>query len=57
MIRVMLAEDQAMVRGRIAEALSVSEGTARNRLSVAIQKPSARNRADTARIAREKGWL
>jgi two-component system response regulator DesR len=56
----MLAEDQAMVRGSIAEvtkALSVSEGTARNPLSAAIQKLSARNRADAARIARENGWL
>jgi two-component system response regulator DesR len=59
-IRVLLAEDQAMVRGSIAEvtkALSVAEGTARNPLSAAIQKLSARNRADAARIAREKGWL
>ena len=56
----MLAEDQAMVRGCIAEvakALSVSEGTARNPLSAAIQKLSARNRADAARVARKKGWL
>ena len=41
----------------VAKALSVSEGTARNHLSAAIQKLSARNRADAARIAREKGWL
>jgi two-component system response regulator DesR len=41
----------------VATALSLSEGTARNHLSAAIQKLSARNRADAARIAREKGWL
>jgi len=41
----------------IATALSLSEGTVRNHLSAAIQKLSARNRADAARIAREKGWL
>ena len=41
----------------VAKALSVSEGTARNHLSAAIQKLYARNRADAARIAREKGWL
>jgi two-component system, NarL family, response regulator DesR len=29
----------------------------RNHLSAAIQKLNARNRADAARIAREKGWL
>jgi two-component system, NarL family, response regulator DesR len=41
----------------VASALSLSEGTVRNHLSAAIQKLSARNRADAARIAREKGWL
>jgi two-component system response regulator DesR len=41
----------------IAKALSLSEGTVRNHLSAAIQKLEARNRADAARIAREKGWL
>jgi two-component system, NarL family, response regulator DesR len=29
----------------------------RNHLSAAIQKLGARNRADAARIAKEKGWL
>jgi len=29
----------------------------RNHLSAAIGKLGARNRADAARIAREKGWL
>jgi two-component system response regulator DesR len=41
----------------VATALSLSEGTVRNHLSAAIQKLSARNRADAARIARDKGWL
>ncbi len=41
----------------IARVLSLSEGTVRNHLSAAIQKTGARNRAEAARIALEKGWL
>jgi two-component system response regulator DesR len=41
----------------IAAAVSLSEGTVRNHLSSAIQKVGARNRAEAARIARDKGWL
>jgi two-component system response regulator DesR len=41
----------------VATALSLSEGTVRNHLSAVIQKLNARNRADAARIARDKGWL
>jgi two-component system response regulator DesR len=41
----------------IATRLSLSEGTVRNHLSAAIQKTGARNRAEAARIAIEKGWL
>jgi two-component system, NarL family, response regulator DesR len=41
----------------IAASLSLSEGTVRNHLSAAIQKVGARNRAEAARIARDKGWL
>ncbi|HEV8230462.1 MAG TPA: response regulator transcription factor [Candidatus Limnocylindria bacterium] len=41
----------------VASALSLSEGTVRNHLSSAIQKVGARNRAEAARIAEEKGWL
>jgi two-component system response regulator DesR len=41
----------------VATALSLSEGTVRNHLSAAIQKLDARNRADAARVAKEKGWL
>ena len=41
----------------LAQRLSLSEGTVRNHLSAAIQKVGARNRAEAARIAAEKGWL
>jgi two-component system response regulator DesR len=41
----------------IAGRLGLSEGTVRNHLSAAIQKVGARNRAEAARIAAEKGWL
>jgi len=41
----------------IATQLSLSEGTVRNHLSIAIQKLGARNRTDAARLAEQKGWL
>jgi two-component system response regulator DesR len=41
----------------IAASVHLSEGTVRNYVSSAIQKLDARNRADAARIAKEKGWL
>jgi two-component system, NarL family, response regulator DesR len=41
----------------IARRLTLSEGTVRNHLSAAIQKVGARNRAEAARIAADKGWL
>ena len=41
----------------LARSLHLSEGTVRNHLSAAIQKVNARNRAEAARIAEEKGWL
>ncbi len=41
----------------IADRLSLSEGTVRNYLSASIQKVGARNRAEAARMAQEKGWL
>ena len=50
------ATERATV-AEIAEAMSLSEGTVRNHLSAAIQKVGARNRAEAARIARDKGWL
>ena len=48
--------EQATVAG-IADAMTLSEGTVRNHLSSAIQKVGARNRAEAARIALDKGWL
>jgi two-component system response regulator DesR len=41
----------------IAGRLCLSQGTVRNHLSAAIQKLDARNRAEAARIAEQKGWL
>lgn len=41
----------------IATRLSLSEGTVRNHLSTAIQKLGARNRAEAAHLAQQKGWL
>ncbi len=41
----------------IADRLSLSEGTVRNHLSVAIQKMGARNRIEAARLAQDRGWL
>jgi two-component system response regulator DesR len=56
--REVLAEATRLATvAEIAERLSLSEGTVRNHLSAAIQKVGARNRAEAARIAREKGWL
>jgi two-component system response regulator DesR len=42
---------------QIARALHLSEGSIRNRISDAISKLGARNRADAVRIASEHGWL
>jgi two-component system response regulator DesR len=41
----------------IAELLFLAEGTVRNYLSDAINKLSAANRIDAARIAQQRGWL
>lgn len=41
----------------IADRLSLSEGTVRNHLSVAIQKLGVHNRTEAARLAEQKGWL
>lgn len=41
----------------IACCLSLSEGTVRNHLSVAIQKLGAHNRMEAAHMAEQKGWL
>jgi two-component system, NarL family, response regulator DesR len=48
--------EQATV-AEIAASMTLSEGTVRNHLSAAIQKVGARNRAEAARLARDKGWL
>ncbi|WP_181274359.1 response regulator transcription factor [Brevibacterium oceani] len=50
------AADGASV-DEVASILFLSAGTVRNRLSAAIGKTNARNRADAARIARDNGWL
>jgi two-component system response regulator DesR len=41
----------------IARSPYLSEGSLRNRISDAISKVGARNRADVVRIASEHGWL
>jgi two-component system response regulator DesR len=41
----------------IAARLSLSEGTVRNHLSIAIQKLGAHNRMEAARLAEQRGWL
>ena len=41
----------------IAARLVISEGTARNHLSTAMQKLGAHNRTEAARLAEAKGWL
>ncbi|HBW17946.1 MAG TPA: hypothetical protein DEH11_02475 [Actinobacteria bacterium] len=41
----------------IARQLHLSPGTVRNRLSAAIQKLGARNRAEAVQTAQRKGWL
>jgi two-component system response regulator DesR len=48
---------EAATIAEMAAVLSLSEGTVRNHLSAAIQKTGARNRAEAARIAGDKGWL
>ncbi|OIV37370.1 DNA-binding response regulator [Mangrovactinospora gilvigrisea] len=51
------AADGAATNADIAQLLHLSQGTVRNYLSLAIQKTGARNRAEAARAARDKGWL
>ena len=41
----------------IATRVFLSEGTVRNHLSTAMQKLSAQNRMEAARLAEQKGWL
>lgn len=54
---VLAATDRGATIPEIASTLFLSEGTVRNHLSAAIQKVGARNRAEAARLAGQKGWL
>lgn len=54
---VLAATDRGATISEIATTLFLTEGTVRNHLSAAIQKLDARNRAEAARIATQKGWL
>ena len=54
---VLAASTETATIAGLAQRLTLSEGTVRNHLSAAIQKVGARNRAEAARIAEEKGWL
>ncbi|MFE2376975.1 response regulator transcription factor [Streptomyces sp. NPDC059398] len=54
---VLRAAADGSTNAELAAALHLSQGTVRNYLSTAIQKLTARNRADAVRIAQEKGWL
>jgi two-component system, NarL family, response regulator DesR len=55
--QVLAATDRGADIPEIARTLFLSNGTVRNHLSAAIQKLGARNRAEAARIAEQKGWL
>jgi two-component system response regulator DesR len=54
---VLLATTSGASVEQIGEALHLSDGTVRNKISSAISKLGARNRADAVRIADENGWL
>ena len=55
--QVLRLADEGLSSEAIARQLSLSEGTVRNYLSEAIGKLGAHNRIETARAARQKGWL
>jgi two-component system response regulator DesR len=55
--QVLRLADEGLASAEIARRLKLSEGTVRNYLSESIGKLGARNRADAARLARQKGWL
>jgi two-component system response regulator DesR len=55
--QVLRLADDGLSGDAIADQLKLSEGTVRNYLSEAIGKLGARNRAEAARLARQKGWL
>ena len=46
-----------LANSQIAANVYLSEGTVRNYLSSALQKLSAANRTEAARLARQKGWI
>lgn len=50
-------DSKGLKTAEIAARLFLSEGTVRNYLSDAIAKLNASNRVETARIAKQKGWL
>jgi two-component system response regulator DesR len=54
---VLAAASSGATVADIAARLSISEGTVRNHLSVAIQKVGGRNRFEAAKLAEQKGWL
>jgi two-component system response regulator DesR len=54
---VLAATTSGATVAQIARSLHLSEGSVRNRISEAISKLGARNRADAVRIASEQGWL
>jgi two-component system response regulator DesR len=54
---VLAASRQHATVNELARALYLSPGTVRNHLSSVMQKLDARNRAEAARVAEEKGWL
>jgi len=54
---VLAASTELATIAEIAARPSLSEGTVRNHLSVAIQKLGVRNRMEAARLAEHKGWL
>ncbi|HEX7734731.1 MAG TPA: response regulator transcription factor [Ktedonobacteraceae bacterium] len=54
---VLLATLPGISLAEIATRVTLSEGTVRNHLSVAMQKLGAHNRMEAARLAEQKGWL
>jgi len=54
---VLAATTSGATVAEIARTLHLSDGSVRNRISAAISKLGARNRADAVRIASESGWL
>ncbi|CAM5744210.1 hypothetical protein SHIRM173S_02846 [Streptomyces hirsutus] len=54
---VLRAAADGSTNAELARTLHPSQGTVRNYLSTAIQELAVRNRAEAARVAREKGWL